>query len=114
VKKITDKAYQCEKCGTTYLTAEHAAQCESNPISPFKYKVGEIVLIELKPKMPRTKHAMAVGGGSVLRSVVKERWVSGLSEKDKTAHKNMYKLHIIERYEGIVACRSEDEIFGKA
>jgi hypothetical protein len=114
VKKIRDKAYQCEGCGNVYPTVEKAVQCESEPISPFKYEVGDIVLIELKPMLPRTRHVLAFSGSSVVRGVVKGRWISGFSERDKMAHRNMYKVHVLEKFEGVIACRSEDQIIGKA
>lgn len=42
MKTIT--LYVCEPCGQEYETPEEAQQCESRPVDPIRYAVGDIVL----------------------------------------------------------------------
>jgi hypothetical protein len=104
VKKLAEQTelYQCEKCGSTYSTLEKALQCESNPVTPFKYEIGDMVLFEFKSHMTGKRFAF--------RGIVESRWIHGLSEKNEPTHKNMYKLRVVEDGKGLIACRYENEI----
>ncbi|MFQ5999736.1 MAG: hypothetical protein ACE5J6_03055 [Candidatus Bathyarchaeia archaeon] len=101
------EGYQCEKCGNAYSTLEEARQCESNPISPFKYEIGDVV--KFISASDHYIHSLSIPTG-----VIKERWIHGLPRKDEPAHGNVYKVRIIAgKGKGLIARRFEDEIIEK-
>jgi len=101
---LTDD-YKCGKCGNVYSTKEEALECESHPVTPFKYEIGDTVLFEFESKFSHKRYT--------IRAVVAERWIRGLSQDDKPAHGNVYKLRIIEKDKGLIAVRPEDQIIAK-
>ena len=107
VRKVAEprEAYQCEKCGHIYPVMEDAIRCESNPVTPFKYEIGDIVRFEV---IHRLRHSP-----SILEGVVERRWISGLPRDDEPAHGNVYKLRTIGKGRGLIACRFEDQITQK-
>jgi len=112
VKTVAGKTefYQCEKCGHTYPAMEKALLCESNPVTPFQYKIGDMVLYE---KQYQSYHAGSWHDGSTDRAVVEDRWIHGLSEKGEPAHGNMYKLRPVGEGKGLIITRFEDQILRK-
>ena len=109
VKKVVEpkEGYQCEKCGNTYPTSEEALQCESNPISPYKYEVGDVVKFV-------SASDYYIHSVSIPTAVIEERWIHGLSRKDEPTHGNVYKLRIIAgKGKGLIARLFEDEIIEK-
>jgi len=109
VKKVVEpkEGYQCEKCGNTYPTKEEAHQCESKPISPYKYEIGDVV--KFISASDYYIHSVSIPTG-----VIKERWIHGLPREDEPAHGNVYKLVIIAgKGKGLIARRFEDDIVEK-
>jgi hypothetical protein len=107
VKKLAEQVelYQCEKCGHMYPTLEKALKCENSPVAPFKYEIGDMVLFQFKSHI--------TGKRFVFRGIVESRWISGFSEKDDSAHRNVYKIRVVEDGKGLIACRYENEILRK-
>ncbi|MGA3289092.1 MAG: hypothetical protein ABSD42_02485 [Candidatus Bathyarchaeia archaeon] len=107
MKKIESptQSYQCEKCGNTYPTVESAALCESNPISQFKYEIGDTVYVEFTSHMTQ-KHLKFSG-------VVESRWIKGLPKNNWSPHENMYKIRSADMDKGLILVRSENQIFAK-
>jgi len=107
VKKVPSsiETFQCEKCGNTYSSMEEALRCESNPISPFKYQIGDTVIFEFKSRL--TGKILLIAG------IIEDRWIHGLSKKGEPAHGNVYKIRIIKEGAGLIACRFEDQIIRK-
>jgi len=109
VKEIVEprEGFQCEKCGNTYQTLDEARRCESNPISPFKYEIGDTV--KFISGSEHYYHSLSIPTG-----VIEERWIHGLPRKDEPAHANVYKLRIIAgKGKGLIARQFEDEIIEK-
>jgi hypothetical protein len=110
VKKMVEpkESYKCEKCGTVYQTSEEAVKCESNPISPFKYEIGDAV--RFVSVAEHYIHSVSIPTG-----VIEERWINGLPRKDEPAHGNVYKLRIIAgKGKGLTTRLFEDDVIGKA
>ncbi len=109
VKKIesanTAQSYQCEKCGSTYAIMESAAVCESNPISRFKYGIGDTVYVEFISHLTQ-KHLKFSG-------IVEGRWIKGLPKNNDLPHENMYKIRSADTDKGLILVRPENQIFGK-
>lgn len=99
------EAYQCEKCGNAYTTREKALLCESNPVSPFKYEMDDVVLFNFESRLTRKRFT--------IRGVVTERRIHGLSKGKKPTHTNLYKLKILDQEKGLVVFKTEDEILRK-
>jgi len=108
VRKIAapKEAYQCEKCGNTYPVMEEALRCESSPVTPFEYEIGDTVSFGM---VIRGAHSPIV-----LKGMVERRWINGLSrDDDKPTHGNVYKVRTVGTNKGLIACRFEDDIIGK-
>lgn len=107
VKKIAERTepYQCEKCGHTYPTLEKALQCESYPVAPFKYEIGNTVVYEFQSHLTHKKFTA--------RGIVESRWIHGLSEKGEPSHGNIYKLRVADGASGLITCRFERDIIRK-
>jgi hypothetical protein len=107
MKKIDSptQSYQCEKCGNTYSTMESAALCENNPISQFKYEVGDTVYVEFTSHMTQ-KHLKFSG-------VIEARWVKGLPKDNELPHENMYKIRSADMEKGLILVRPENQIVAK-
>ncbi|MFQ5999735.1 MAG: hypothetical protein ACE5J6_03050 [Candidatus Bathyarchaeia archaeon] len=123
VKEIVEpkEGYQCEKCGNAYSTLEEARQCESNPISPFKYEINDMVqfefpLLYVPPIAGQFKRRVFI-----LRGIVRTRRVRGLPEADQLIHRfyrfpthaNVYLIRIIDKERGLIVLQTEDKILRK-
>ena len=98
-------SYQCEKCGNTYQTMESANFCESNPISQFKYEIGDQVSVEFTSHLTQ-KHVRFCG-------VVEAKWVKGLPKDNGLPHENMYKIRSADMEKGLILVRPEKQILAK-
>ncbi|MEM3704150.1 MAG: hypothetical protein QXX79_07035 [Candidatus Bathyarchaeia archaeon] len=108
VEKVIEgnkELYKCQKCGHLYAEKEKAVICESAQLTPFKYQIGDVVQFRFKSHITLKE--------LTFRGIVEERWVQGLSEKNGSAHKNMYKIKIIDEERGLIACKPEEEILRK-
>jgi len=123
VRKVVEpkEGYQCEKCGNTYPTSEEALQCESNPISPYKYEINAMVQFEF-PLL----YVPPIGGEFkrkvfILRGIVRKRRIRGLPETDQSIHRfyrfpthaNVYLIRIIDKERGLIVLQTEDKILRK-
>jgi hypothetical protein len=84
---------------------ESAALCESNPVSQFKYEVGDTVSVEFTSHITQ-KHLRFNG-------VVEARWAKGLPKENGLPHENMYKIRSADMEKGLILVRPENQILAK-